>query len=984
MSSFAVMWSPLLFGFALFLSSALLFLVQPMLGRTLLPHLGGNPIAWNACLVFFQTTLLAGYLYADLIHRFRGLRWQPWLQLLLMAIATTLCFVGVFGDGLLLELAPRLESLESWPIVSTLCLLVVVIGLPFFALAAVSPLVQRWFAHLDHPKSSDPYFLFVASNLGGLTALVIYPLLIEPFSPLYAQWMSWKLAVAALGVLLFLTALCAWQSPRSPEMEPTEKPSDPNAPLVPHLIGRGPATWGRRCYWFFASAIPVGLLMGTTDFLTVDVAPAAILWTVPLALYLIAFSQAFARFSPLEQSSFYLKLSIHVGIGFIAALVAIILTIALLSADQPRFQNGVAVMDGESVGVVVAAGLFFVMLLLVPFSWVWVLQPISALAVVFLQANITRRSGMNPGMILLYLSCFYLSVRLCLGMLALDRPAAPALLTYFNWIGLGGLCGGLFQLLLAPLLFRRDYLEYSLFAALACTLRAAWFPHGLTDWLLCMTLFPKNKDETQPTSTLPGWIAFVFDIGFALVVTVFTAVVLMMRSARFLVSDFPLVLALAAAIFLFARPKRFGLALTAVVALCWIGQDSQRTDETQVVQRRTSFGIMRVAEKRQEFRLRGGDWGNPVPPRYTERYLMHASTHHGSCIIEPPEMLRYPTTYYHRKGPVGQVMRNLEWFPEPAQNLRQNGADFWLQRNRDNTKDDARIAAALVGMMTAPLGTSPLPLEPIVTAWSEPPFACVGLGVGSLLTYAHPYQWVDSYELDPAIIALSTDVAPDQKTPVFHYVQSAEKRGVNAKIIAGDARRSLSKSGREGFYHVIFVDAFNSDAVPVHLLTKEAIEIYFQKLVPDGAVCFHTSNRYVDLASVLENIARDLKLANVTLRAQPAMGNDEPGYFASEWVVLARTPEALRKWTASEAFDRRDDPNMPRPQPPRVSAKLIWTDEHASLLSAVRPGLGWPSMIYGILILILFFGVFLGLVEMTYATMSRSAVKSAPEAPPRQ
>src|SRR5437879_4461741 len=140
MSSFGVMWSPLLFGLTLFFSSVLLFVVQPMLGRMLLPHLGGSPIAWNTCLVFFQTTLLAGYVYVDLIHRFRGLRWQPWLHLFLLAVAAILCFVGLFGDNLLGQLAPRLTSLESWPILTTLCLLIVVIGLPFFAVAAVSPL----------------------------------------------------------------------------------------------------------------------------------------------------------------------------------------------------------------------------------------------------------------------------------------------------------------------------------------------------------------------------------------------------------------------------------------------------------------------------------------------------------------------------------------------------------------------------------------------------------------------------------------------------------------------------------------------------------------------------------------------------------------------------------------------------------------------------------------------------------------------------
>src|SRR5262249_30713745 len=125
---------------------------------------------------------------------------------------------------------------------------------------------------------------------------------------------------------------------------------------------------------------------------------------------------------------------------------------------------------------------------------------------------------------------FYLSVRLCLGMLVQDRPAAPSLTTYYTWMGFGGLCGGLFQLLLAPLLFRRDYLEYSLLAALACTLRAAWIPHGLSDWLLCLLLFPKRKGQSQQTSSAPAWIARGFDIALAALVAVFAVVMFLLRS----------------------------------------------------------------------------------------------------------------------------------------------------------------------------------------------------------------------------------------------------------------------------------------------------------------------------------------------------------------------------------------------------------------------------------------------------------------------
>jgi hypothetical protein len=992
MSSFAAMWSPLLFGFAMFLGSALLFLVQPMLGRTLLPHLGGNPIAWNTCLVFFQATLLAGYLYANLIHRFNGLRWQPWLQLLLMATATTLCFAGVFGDKLLLDLAPRLTELESWPILSSVCLLTVVIGLPFFALAAVSPLVQRWFAHVDHPKSSDPYFLFVASNLGGLTALVVYALLIEPFSPLYAQWMSWKLAVAALGVLLCVTALCAWQSPRSPELEPAPKPSDPNAPLVPRLIGRGPATWARRFYWLFASALPVGLMMGVTDFLTMDIAPAPILWTVPIALYLLAASQSFMRFSPLAYGPSALKISLHMLFGALLTVVGISFLVLAMSTVRPGVE--------EQNFALMSFGAVFAVLLLAPSSWLWALQPLTALAVVFVQANRFQPGLVSPGFVMLCLICYYLSVRLCLSALAQDRPAAPALTAYYSWMGLGGLVGGLFQLIVAPLLFSRNYLEYSFLAALASTLHTSWLPHGLSDWVLCRLLFRRSKDQPeQPAAKLwKARIGLGFDLGIACLVAIVAVALYLMRGvgepihaglggppfvrdvAR-LVSDYSLFVALMACVVLWLRPLRFGLALTAIVLLSWIGRDSQ-TNEKTIVRQRTPFGIMSVLEADTKVRPPGGAPGVPVPPRFTERKLWHGTTHHGSCITQPSEMHRYPTTYYHRKGPVGQVMRNLEWFRVSAADLRIGKVDFWMQHNRDNAKDDARIAASLVGM-SVPLGISPIPGNPMVSAWSEPPYACVGLGTGSLFCYAHPFQWVDAYELDPAIIELST-----KTPPIFHYYQSADKRGVHATLVPGDARRNLAKPGRDGFYQVIFVDAFNSEAIPVHLLTREAIEIYFQKLAPEGVVCFHTSNRYVELGGVLENVAHKLDLAIKGIRARSDQHPDrlkeqsDPLYYQSEWIALARNRAVLEKWTKTDAFIWHEDPVVR--QLPRFSSKLLWTDEHASVLSALRPGLHWAPLVYMLLIMILFFGVFLGMIEITFAIMARLAAKPPAAAPARK
>ena len=286
-----------------------------------------------------------------------------------------------------------------------------------------------------------------------------------------------------------------------------------------------------------------------------------------------------------------------------------------------------------------------------------------------------------------------------------------------------------------------------------------------------------------------------------------------------------------------------------------------------------------------------------------------------------------------------------------------------MRQNPDNAKGDARIAVSLIGMGG--------PLEQMVAAWSEPPYAFVGLGTGTLFTYARPYQWVDAYELDPAVSALST-----QQPPVFHYFQSAQNRGVNGRIFPGDGRRSLARSERDGFYHVLFVDAFNSGAIPVHLLTQEAIELYFQKLAPEGVVCIHTTNRHLELPMVLERIAQHLNLAMREVRVNDGLAN--ASFAPSQWVVLARNEQVMRTWAAAGVF-RNEVPAFMKGN--RLSSDLLWTDEHASVLAASRSGRGseqgWPRLIHGLLILLLLFGIILGLIEITYSMIAASAVKPA-------
>jgi hypothetical protein len=331
---------------------------------------------------------------------------------------------------------------------------------------------------------------------------------------------------------------------------------------------------------------------------------------------------------------------------------------------------------------------------------------------------------------------------------------------------------------------------------------------------------------------------------------------------------------------------------------------------------------------------------------------MHGTTPQGSCFTEPPGFLRQPTMQYHRRGPVGKVMRNLEWFRQPLDAFRNPPGDFWAApQNRDNADDDARIAASLIG-----LGASG-GFTPIIAGWSEPPYAFVGLGTGSLFTYAHPYQWVDAYEFDPAIRAFS-----ETEPPVFHYFQSARQRGVSANIIPGDGRRSLTQAGHEGFYHILFVDARNSEAVPTHLLTKQAIETYFHKLVPDGIICIRTSNPYVELPRVLDQIARRLEVSMKVLRSNPDDRPDLATYVPSEWVVIARTQDALRKWEEVGGFEIANDPfNRNRFRDPR---QLMWTDEHANLFAAMRDEHSFQNFLRGSLGLLLAFAFVMGVIEM--------------------
>jgi len=269
----------LLFAPTIFLSAWLLFLVQPMFGRMALPLLGGVPSVWNTAMVFFQAVLLLGYLYAHLITRFLPYRYQLGLHLLVMAVALFVLPVAI-GDA---WQSPPADMPAGW----LLALLAVNIGLPFFAISANAPLLQRWFARTNHPDAHDPYFLYGASNLGSMIALLGYPLVLEQVLAVEAQSWLWTAGYMLLTVMIAIAGYSVFRTDHGLQrMAETERAAVDAGETI---------TWGQRAHWIVLAMVPSGLLISVTTHITADIAAAPLLWVIPLALFLLTFVFVFAR-----------------------------------------------------------------------------------------------------------------------------------------------------------------------------------------------------------------------------------------------------------------------------------------------------------------------------------------------------------------------------------------------------------------------------------------------------------------------------------------------------------------------------------------------------------------------------------------------------------------------------------------------------------------------------------------------------------------
>lgn len=396
----------LTYTLSIFVSALLLFSVQPLVGRLLLPVLGGSPAIWNTCMVFFQAALLLGYLYAHGLTKLKNAKVQVAIHVALLLAATLMLPIALPAD-----VTPPAEGNPVWWLCGRLAL---TCGLPFLMLSASAPLLQGWFGSTTHPSAKDPYFLYAASNAGSMASLLAYPFIVERQLGLTMQSKAWAIGFACFIVLALLCGIFFAKYIRE------------RSALSPSLTNHAgiedkPVTWATRLSWLMLSAVPSSLLVGCSQFLTTDVAAFPLFWVIPLAVYLLTFIIAFSPRAPKWLG--WSVLAIPLGVATIVLYVR--------TKNDPNL----------------------------PIAWAFTVHGLMLFA----------------------------GALACHVKLAQQRPSVRHLTEYFVMLSLGGVIGGAFNSLAAPVLFN-DIYEYPIVLALA--------------WLLGM---PAGVPWSRLTGPLPNW-----------------------------------------------------------------------------------------------------------------------------------------------------------------------------------------------------------------------------------------------------------------------------------------------------------------------------------------------------------------------------------------------------------------------------------------------------------------------------------------------
>jgi len=450
----------------------------------------------------------------------------------------------------------------------------------------------------------------------------------------------------------------------------------------------------------------------------------------------------------------------------------------------------------------------------VPLRILVVLLPIATLLIVI--SNVLPLLSVTQ-LILLNLVYFFIAGLTCHMQLAEDRPSTERLTEFYLWLSIGGVLGGVFNALVAPLVFN-SVVEYPIVVLIGCLLLPSRKPERVTH--------ARTIDFVVPLAILVLTLSIVFTFySFCdpwkarTVLALVTPTVFLMRK----------------------RPMRIAFSLSAILIASAVV--TSLSDHT-LLAKRNFFGTLRVTNDLQE----------------QVHWLFHGSTNHGRESTRPERKCE-PLSYYHRNGPLGALFSNFESAPTPRR------------------------------------------------------VAIVGLGTGATAVYAQPVEKWTFYEINPSVV----DIARDPQ--YFSYLTQCSSAPI--EVVLGDARLRI-KEAPAASYGLIVLDAFSSDAIPLHLITQQALDTYLSKLAPEGMLVFHISNRYLDLSPVMADLAASRSLYCLGLY-DPA-DYDIQGKDTAVWVVMARRSAGTGN-LANTSFARVLTSDGKR---------RVWTDDFSNILSVLR------------------------------------------------
>lgn len=913
------------FAATIFVSAFLLFQVQPLIGRFILPWFGGGPSIWTSCMLFFQILLLGGYLYAHVISVKLKLRTQIITHLSLLAVS--LVFLPIApGDS-------WKPTADQSPLLQILLLLLVTVGGPYFMLSSTGPLMQKWFSITSPGKS--PYRLYALSNIGSLLALLSYPFAFEPWLTLRQQVWSWSVVYAVYAVLACWCAIRLWRSHVGviPSHLPESFPNTSFATVAPDDAGIARPGIGLMLLWLGLAACGSAMLLATTNQLCIDVATVPFLWVLPLSLYLISFIICFDSPQWYDRKAFGVLLiaccpvacwivdeGADVNISKQIAIYSAILFACCMSCHgelvsckpHPKYLTLFYVLTsaGGALGGVFVA-------IIAPYTfhgyWEYHISLIACCAVT-LAAWCVQRVWQRRPSAEYWICAVAAASQLAAIVHFVCWPLTDSLSAVNETISFG-VCG-LIQLLgmIAVGAFgRRRFAVLGAFAAFSL-LQLGWL-YGFGAWKFPAVLKPEMR-------TAMVWIGIASPIvttGLVLLWGVFS------QPARRISVSFVIlpvligVIALPAFVSLCSflpssewilnhllqsvgwtkeqlkeyfgwtqewRVVSFSFTTAAALMMEWSsrgfrGPESKslgfwfwvpsitlvlllanQLAETVEADNKSTQSVRTIHTSRNFYgvlrvKYESGDEEDFMPPK---KSLTHGQIRHG-FQFDDDYWKRQPTTYYGRKSGIGLA----------------------IAQSRQHAKDTDQHALR-VGV--------------------------VGLGTGTIAAYGEKGEYFRFYDINPDVLRLSDDI--------FTYLKDS---AATWDVEIGDARivmeRELAK-GESQQFDVLAIDAFSSDAIPVHLLTSECGDIYKQQLRPGGILAIHISNRFLDLNPVSRGMAEHLGWQ--AIRIENA-SNNLTGVFSSTWILLTSRTDLETDPAIEDYVDPwKDDEPI-----------LHWTDDYSGL-----------------------------------------------------